>query len=66
MRMTETRVAIGGLMRCCLGSLNRLAEDDPEVSEGDILGCDYCKSSMILEGGRWRWHKEEREELDAR
>ncbi len=57
--MTETyRVKHGGLMRCCLLSLDdaMVAAEKPPV-EGDTLCCTYCKDEfgMVFTDGAWQW-----------
>ncbi len=49
---------IGGLMRCCLGTLGDHYPDGPaaKAAEGDVLPCKYCSSSMIFRGGFWEWN----------
>lgn len=51
-------VSKGGLMRCCLATLDSamLAADEvPAV--GTVLPCIHCSDSMIVaEGGFWKWH----------
>jgi hypothetical protein len=58
--MTEAyRVKHGGLMRCCLATL-----DDAMVAavrpptEGDTLRCAYCKDEygMVFTNGAWQWN----------
>jgi hypothetical protein len=57
MKMGETKISIGGLMRCCIGTLDE-SDLDREVHSGDVVHCKWCKSSMILEEGLWRWYRE--------
>lgn len=55
------QVRQGGLMRCCLGSLDsalhELAMNDlPVPSVGTVIGCFHCKERMIkAEDGVWEW-----------
>ncbi len=51
-------VRIGGLMRCCLGTLNGYYPDGPaaKATEGEVLPCRHCSSSMIFSEGYWRWN----------
>lgn len=46
-------LAIGGVMRCCLETLNSTKVNEVE---GEIVKCKYCSSSLILENGIWRWN----------
>lgn len=62
--MTETcRINYGGLVRCCLLSLDdamakREKEGKPLTVEGDVIPCEYCESSVICKGGVWQWNRE--------
>lgn len=57
MKLLETMLAPGGLMRCCTGTFG--AQDfEREVTDGEVLPCDHCSSSMILDNGTWRWNRE--------
>jgi hypothetical protein len=51
---------IGGVMRCCVETLNTT----PVVeNEGDVLPCRYCSSRLRVRDEAWEWddeyHKEE-------
>jgi hypothetical protein len=54
------KVKIGGLMRCCLETLQEYYPNGPEAraAEGDLLRCKYCSSSMIFRSGSWEWNRE--------
>lgn len=43
----------GGLMRCCIETLEKRSPDQPV--EGMVLGCDWCSDFMRFEQGAWRW-----------
>lgn len=54
----------GGLMRCCLESLDvymvsrREAGKNSDGDDGDIVDCRHCESSsMIRVDGAWKWNK---------
>jgi hypothetical protein len=51
-------VKIGGLMRCCLETLEGHYPDGPaaKAAEGEVLPCKYCRSSMIFSEGYWQWN----------
>ena len=58
---TETRVNIGGLMRCCTGTLDKIATETPdaEYANGAIIQCMYTGNpshSMVLRKGVWHWN----------
>lgn len=44
---------IGGLLRCCIQTLNMRQPDDE--ADGATLECDYCDSRMIVRAGAWEW-----------
>ena len=46
---------IGGVMRCCVESLNSALVNE---TEGEIVKCKYCKSSLILKNKVWQWNRE--------
>lgn len=56
-------VRIGGLMRCCLATLDdHLLALEVRSKEGDQLTCKYCVSKagdMIFRGGAWEWNRKE-------
>ena len=59
--MKEYGVKHGGLLRCCLQTLDDAmvaAEQPPQ--EGDRLRCAYCKdeAGMVFKGGAWQWAQE--------
>lgn len=63
MKIHDTVVNQGGLMRCCLETIHQFAIEDAEreVEEGHILDCKYEKPGngrIILNNGAWRWNKE--------
>lgn len=56
----------GGLMRCCLASLDdemlrRQQASEPLMNEGDTLKCKYCNDEygMVCKDGYWQWAKPE-------
>lgn len=54
----EYKVRQGGLMRCCLASLDEAMEaatSPPE--EGNTLRCKYCSNSMIFVNDAWQWDR---------
>ena len=54
----KCKVRIGGLMRCCLASLDDyLDNSDTYPSEGDLLACAYHpeKPVMIFRADVWEW-----------
>lgn len=59
MKLKDTRIRIGGLMRCCLETIYQLPPDT-DYTEGIVVPCKHCSSSVILEDGKWRWNREAR------
>lgn len=64
----ETRIRIGGLLRCCTFSLeetDRSGELPTEPGEG--VDCNYCKNPMRLaDDGVWEWDRDECFRRDGR
>lgn len=55
----EYKVYHGGLMRCCLATLDEfMAATEVEPKQGDVLPCKYHPEdqSMIFHNGAWRWN----------
>lgn len=57
------KIKMGGLMRCCLTSVDHLYPDGPAqlATEGQVLQCEYTDSPdhrMIFHDGTWSWHPE--------
>lgn len=56
------RVRIGGLMRCCLETLQTASlasRDNPvEPQEGDRLPCKYCRAEMVYRNAAWEWNSD--------
>lgn len=51
----EWLVRQGGLMRCCLATIDNSTEP---ASEGKVKHCLYCSSSVVLKDGAWEWKRE--------
>ena len=58
--MKPDGVKIGGLKRCCLGTLDDHYPDGPaaKATEGEVLPCKHCSSQMIFCEGFWRWDRD--------
>ena len=51
---SDYKVHIGGLMRCCLLTLDEID------GKGETADCRYCNNPMAKdETGVWRWNLEE-------
>lgn len=58
MKGSTYKVRHGGLMRCCIQSLDQEMSERPEdPKEGDRHTCQYCKEEhgMIFRDGAWEW-----------
>lgn len=57
--MTKSyKVRHGGLMRCCLHSLeDAMVKAEKPPQEGDTLKCAYCSDEwgMVFRDGAWQW-----------
>lgn len=57
----EYRLAQGGLMRCCIESLDRQVRAMTErPTDGMKLDCEFEKpgnENLILDGFTWRWNR---------
>jgi hypothetical protein len=52
------RVRIGGLMRCCMATLDTtVIKKAPK--EGDTIECRYCSDQMVWKDGAWEWVRPE-------
>lgn len=56
---TPEQVRPGGLMRCCMASLQEAREPATEAPmEGDRVKCKYCQDGMMVySDGAWQWDK---------
>lgn len=53
----STRIRIGGLMRCCVLTIE--AEDRRERPiEGKEITCDQCGERLRFRAGAWEWAHE--------
>jgi hypothetical protein len=49
----ERSIRIGGLLRCCIASIQKSVRPS---EPGTYLDCQWCKGEMVVdEGGAWRW-----------
>lgn len=58
--MIQYRVHHGGLMRCCLASLDEaMAARTEPPAEGETLHCKYHDDNggMIFRNGAWEWNR---------
>ena len=49
---------IGGVMRCCIATLDERVARDREPQEGEKLPCNWCSSGLIYRDGAWEWDHE--------
>lgn len=52
----NSKIRPGGLMRCCIHTIE--ADHQPEF-EGRVLQCLHCTDTMIFKDGVWQWNREE-------
>lgn len=45
----------GGVMRCCIATLEKRALSASPPAEGEKLPCDYCSASLVYRDGAWEW-----------
>lgn len=50
----DYRVRPGGLMQCCLASLDEAMADVTSVMEDASLTCKYCGGAMRFKDGAWQ------------
>lgn len=66
MNVNSVRVAMGGLMRCCIQTFKDLP-DDFEFTEGMVLDCKFEKpgnAQMVFEGDTLRWNGPRSEQVE--
>lgn len=53
----DTVIDIGGLMRCCITTIDHIAHESPDmqVTEGQRATCRWCNGSIVYTEGAWRW-----------
>jgi hypothetical protein len=52
MHLRNLPLRLGGVMRCCIETLDTT---EVEEKEGDVLPCKYCRSRLIVRDGAWEW-----------
>lgn len=56
MTMQDERIYIGGMLRCCIATLQeKLASQKEPSKEEDTIKCKHCSSWMVFQIGAWRW-----------
>jgi len=50
-------VRMGGVMRCCLQTLE-MADLVAPPTDGDVLSCRYCRSALRFWRQAWEWKRE--------
>lgn len=62
--MVVVQVMIGGLMRCCMQTLDEEMRPKAEMpNEGDKLKCRYCSNRMIFSKNAWGWDRDATESV---
>jgi hypothetical protein len=60
---TRDTVRIGGLMRCCITTIDILYQENPGMAatEGQALQCQYAQDNpdhrMRFRDGAWEWDR---------
>lgn len=55
----QYRVATGGLMRCCLETIQNIVERETEPEEGEVFDCVHEKpgnQQIVVENKTFRWN----------
>jgi len=59
--MAIEKIAIGGLFRCCIDTINDMSDDElNSFSDGDVISCKHeaeNNNRMIVEGNTIKWNK---------
>jgi hypothetical protein len=59
--MTDYKIAIGGLMRCCVKTIRQWQEahEGEEVPDGTVIRCQYENGGgeMVRRGDTWYWNR---------
>jgi hypothetical protein len=57
--MSRYKVRHGGLMRCCLATLqDRMATCAPDPKEDEAIKCSHCNNFMVFRNDAWEWDRE--------
>ena len=65
MKLSETRINTGGMLRCCIDTICTL-DKDIDFKDESIIDCKYEETgnqSIILKNGVWRWNESGRKQL---
>lgn len=55
-QVKDLPIATGGLMRCCIATLDAMAEQP--CHEGQEVCCQWCKDGrMVLHNNHWKWNR---------
>jgi hypothetical protein len=61
---TTDKIRIGGLMRCCIATIDILYDENPgmAVTEGQTLQCRYAPENpdhrIRFRDGAWEWDRD--------
>lgn len=64
MKVKDAKVSIGGLLRCCHETIEKL-DPEREFQEGETLDCEFeppGNKAIIFENGVFRWNEKDSEE----
>ena len=65
MKLTETKINMGGMLRCCIDTINTL-DESIDYQNKIIIDCKHEKpgnQSIILLDGIWQWNQNGRKEI---
>lgn len=49
------RILIGGLLRCCIQTLNKRTKP---AADKEVVQCEYCDHRMVYRNEAWEWLRE--------
>lgn len=52
--MRPRKIRVGGLMRCCMATIDELPDDTPE-EDGHTVACKHCGGPIRFFRGAWEW-----------
>ena len=58
MKLKDTTINTGGMLRCCVATIDELNKDT-DYPDGFVLDChyeEYGNKSILLKDGVWQWN----------
>jgi DNA-directed RNA polymerase subunit RPC12/RpoP len=59
MKLDDTRVHIGGVLRCCLSTIGHEYNKDDNLEIGAKSSCKYCGTKFVLKEKKIRYDNKE-------